>query len=224
MTPTTSEGGTGLQIKEVEARVGVTRKNIRFYEKEGLLAPRRQAGNGYRDYTEEEVARLERIKLLRKLDVPLEEIAAMLDGRLTLAQGMRRHLVTLEHRQDNLATARALSERLVQEPGLLEGLDAGAYLSEMAALERKGVRFVNVKKLDKKQRSRGALLAAGTFLGLMALLEALMAWALCTEPAPLPIALLVLGIPPVFVVGALLALRQRLREIERSEIDAYREY
>ena len=224
MAPTTSEGGTGLQIKEVEARVGVTRKNIRFYEKEGLLAPRRQAGNGYRDYTEEEVARLERIKLLRKLDVPLEEIAAMLDGRLTLAQGMRRHLVTLEHRQDNLATARALSERLVQEPGLLEGLDAGAYLSEMAALERKGVRFVDVKKQDKKQRTRGALLAAGTFLGLMALLEALMAWALCTEPAPLPIALLVLGIPPVFVVGALLALRQRLREIERSEIDAYREY
>lgn len=224
MTPTTSEGGTGLQIKEVEARVGVTRKNIRFYEKEGLLAPRRQAGNGYRDYTEEEVARLERIKLLRKLDVPLEEIAAMLDGRLTLAQGMRRHLVTLEHRQDNLATARALSERLVQEPGLLEGLDAGAYLSEMAALERKGVRFVDVKKQDKKQRTRGALIAAGTFLGLMALLEALMAWALCTEPAPLPIALLVLGIPPVFVVGALLALRQRLREIERSEIDAYREY
>ena len=224
MTPTTSEGGTGLLIKEVEARVGVTRKNIRFYEKEGLLAPRRQAGNGYRDYTEEEVARLERIKLLRKLDVPLEEIAAMLDGRLTLAQGMRRHLVTLEHRQDNLATARALSERLVQEPGLLEGLDAGAYLSEMAALERKGVRFVNVKKQDKKQRTRGALLAAGTFLGLMALLEALMAWALCTEPAPLPIALLILGIPPVFVVGALLALRQRLREIERSEIDAYREY
>ena len=224
MTPTTSEGGTGLQIKEVEARVGVTRKNIRFYEKEGLLAPRRQAGNGYRDYTEEEVARLERIKLLRKLDVPLEEIAAMLDGRLTLAQGMRRHLVTLEHRQDNLATARALSERLVQEPGLLEGLDAGAYLSEMAALERKGVRFVNVKKQDKKQRTRGALLAAGIALGLMARLEALTAWALCTEPAPLPIALLVLGIPPVFVVGALLALRQRLREIERSEIDAYREY
>ncbi len=213
-----------MQIKEVEARVGVTRKNIRFYEKEGLLAPRRQAGNGYRDYTEDEVARLERIKLLRKLDVPLDEIAAMLEGRLTLAQGMRRHLVTLEHRQQNLATARALSERLVQEPGLLEGLDAAAYLTEMADLEKEGVRFVDVKQQDKKRRTRGAMLAAGSFLGLMALLEALMAWALSTDPAPLPIALLILGIPPVFVVGALLALRQRLREIERSEIDAYREY
>lgn len=213
-----------MQIKEVEARVGVTRKNIRFYEKEGLLAPRRQAGNGYRDYTEDEVARLERIKLLRKLDVPLEEIAAMLEGRLTLGQGMRRHLVTLEHRQENLATARALSERLVQEPGLLESLDAQVYLAEMAELEKKGVRFVDVKQQDKKRRTRGAVLAAGAFLGLMALLEALMAWALSTDPAPLPIALLILGIPPVFVVGALLALRQRLREIERSEIDAYREY
>ena len=213
-----------MQIKEVEARVGVTRKNIRFYEKEGLLAPRRQAGNGYRDYTEDEVARLERIKLLRKLDVPLEEIASMLEGRLTLGQGMRRHLVTLEHRQENLATARALSERLVQEPGLLESLDAQVYLAEMAELEKKGVRFVDVKQQDKKRRTRGAVLAAGAFLGLMALLEALMAWALSTDPAPLPIALLILGMPPVFVVGALLALRQRLREIERSEIDAYREY
>ena len=213
-----------MQIKEVEARVGVTRKNIRFYEKEGLLAPRRQAGNGYRDYTEDEVARLERSKLLGKLDVPLEESASMLEGRLTLGEGMRRHLVTLEHRQENLATARALSERLVQEPGLLESLGAQVYLAEMAELEKKGVRFVDVKQQDKKRRTRGAVLAAGAFLGLMALLEALMAWALSTDPAPLPIALLILGIPPVFVVGALLALRQRLREIERSEIDAYREY
>ena len=213
-----------MQIKEVEERVGVTRKNIRFYEKEGLLAPRRQAGNGYRDYTDAEVDRLRRIKLLRKLDVPLEEIAAMLEGRLTLAQGMRRHLVTLERRQENLATARALSERLVQQPGLLGALDVEPWLAEMAGLEQKGVRFVDVKKQDKKRRTRGALIAAGVFVGLMALLEALMAWALTTEPAPLPIALLILAIPPVFVIGTLLALRQRLREIERSEIDAYREY
>ena len=213
-----------MQIKEVEERVGVTRKNIRFYEKEGLLAPRRQAGNGYRDYTDAEVDRLRRIKLLRKLDVPLEEIAAMLEGRLTLAQGMRRHLVTLERRQENLATARALSERLVQQPGLLSALEAEPWLAEMSGLERKGVRFIDVKKQDKKQRTRGAMLAAGVFVGLMALLEALMGWALTTEPAPLPIVLLVLAVPAVFAVGALLALRQRLREIERSEIDAYREY
>ena len=38
-----------LKINEVEALVGITRKNIRFYEAEGLLAPRRNSENGYRD-------------------------------------------------------------------------------------------------------------------------------------------------------------------------------
>ena len=39
-----------LKINEVEALVGITRKNIRFYEAEGLLSPRRNSQNGYRDY------------------------------------------------------------------------------------------------------------------------------------------------------------------------------
>ena len=39
---------------------------------------------------------LRQIKLLRKLGVPLEEIRRMQAGRITVADGMRRHLVTLE--------------------------------------------------------------------------------------------------------------------------------
>ena len=60
-----------MKINEVEAAVGVTKKNIRFYEEEGLISPRREPGNGYRSYSEADVERLRRIKLLRKLDVPL---------------------------------------------------------------------------------------------------------------------------------------------------------
>ena len=66
-----------MKINEVEALVGITRKNIRFYESEGLLAPRRNSENGYRDYGEDEVRVLLQIKLLRKLGVPLEEIRKM---------------------------------------------------------------------------------------------------------------------------------------------------
>ena len=60
-----------MKINEVEALVGITRKNIRFYEAEGLLCPRRNSQNGYRDYGNAEVEALRRIKLLRKLGVPL---------------------------------------------------------------------------------------------------------------------------------------------------------
>ena len=63
-----------MKINEVEAQVGITKKNIRFYEEQGLLSPRRNADNGYREYGDEEVQILRRIKLLRKLGVPIEEI------------------------------------------------------------------------------------------------------------------------------------------------------
>ena len=98
----------GLKINEVEALVGITKKNIRFYEAEGLLAPRRNSDNGYRDYGEAEVETLRRIKLLRKLGVPLEDIRQMLSGAHTVGDGMRRHLVTLERERQNLDAAARL--------------------------------------------------------------------------------------------------------------------
>ena len=69
-----------MKINEVEAQVGITKKNIRFYEAEGLLKPQRNSDNGYRDYGEGDVAALRQIKLLRKLGVPLEEIRQMQTG------------------------------------------------------------------------------------------------------------------------------------------------
>lgn len=218
------KGERRVRIKEVEARVGLCAKNIRFYEKEGLLAPRRQAGNGYRDYDGADLAALRRIKLLRKLDVPLGEIKAMLAGTLTLDEGLRRHLVVLESRQKNLDTARRLCTELAKTPGLLSALDPEAALAEMARLEQEGVRFIDVQKTDRKRKAHGAWLSALAFIGLMAMAEGLMVWALTVDPVPLPVALLLAGWPLVFVAGALLALRQRLKEIRKGEEDAYRNY
>ena len=39
-----------MKINEVEAQVGITKKNIRFYEDQGLLKPHRNSQNGYREY------------------------------------------------------------------------------------------------------------------------------------------------------------------------------
>ena len=82
-------GGEGrdraVKINEVEAQVGITKKNIRFYEEQGLLSPPRGA-NGYREYGEAEVETLRRIRLMRKLGVPLEEIRRMQAGEWTDAR------------------------------------------------------------------------------------------------------------------------------------------
>ena len=52
-----------MTIKEIEELAGMPRANIRYYEAEGLLSPVRSE-NGYRDYSEEDLSILKKIKLL----------------------------------------------------------------------------------------------------------------------------------------------------------------
>ena len=106
-----------MKINEVEAAVGVTKKNIRFYEEEGLISPSREPGNGYRSYSQADVERLRRIKLLRKLDVPLAEIREMLEGQRTLAEGMSQQLERLRSRRADLEEAIGFCTLLQQENG-----------------------------------------------------------------------------------------------------------
>ena len=44
-----------MKINEAEQAIGITKKNIRFYEQEGLLNPSRNLSNGYRDYSEQDL-------------------------------------------------------------------------------------------------------------------------------------------------------------------------
>ena len=143
-----------MKINEVEQLVGVTKRNIRFYEKEGLLSPGR-TDNGYRDYGEADVEALRKIKLLRKLDVPLEEIRRMQQGTLTLTDGVRRHIIQLERAQDNLATMRSLCQELAESGEQLASLDAGRWLEKMERMEEGGTQFMNIRKNDIVTRYGG---------------------------------------------------------------------
>ncbi len=141
-----------MKINEVEALVGITRKNIRFYEAEGLLSPRRNSQNGYRDYGETEVEVLRRIKLLRKLGLPLEEIRQMQHGAYTVGDGMRRHLVSLERERQNLEAAIRFCGTLTDRRERLEELDAQSLLDRMAQMEQEGTTFMNKQKQDTRRR------------------------------------------------------------------------
>ncbi len=75
------EGGLDyMEIKDLVDNLGIPRANIRFYEKEGLLNPQRKE-NQYRDYSEEDIDRLKKIIILRKLGITISEIKAILDKR-----------------------------------------------------------------------------------------------------------------------------------------------
>ena len=154
-----------MKINEVEALVGITKKNIRFYEEKGLLSPSRNSENGYRDYGEAEVAALQRIKLMRKLGVPIEEIRRMQEGTQTVGDGMRRHLVTLERERQNLEESVRLCELLQERTEPLRELDAQNVLGELEKLEKAGATFPNKQQQDVRIRYVAPIVVAAGVAG-----------------------------------------------------------
>lgn len=119
-----------MTIKEMEDRTGMERANIRFYEKEGLLSPSRLA-NGYRDYSEEDVETLMRIKLLRSLRMPLEDIRALQLSEKTLSDTLRMHLQRLTEEKELLSAAENVCRTMQTDCADYTTLNAHKYLEQL---------------------------------------------------------------------------------------------
>ena len=91
-----------MNTKQAEELTGISRQNIRYYERQGLLEPARETGNAYRDYSEEEIRRLKLIKMLRMLDMPLKEIENILKEELPLKEAVVRQQENLLKQQKQL--------------------------------------------------------------------------------------------------------------------------
>jgi hypothetical protein len=117
---------------------------------------------------------------------------------------------------------------LEKASGNLEELDVEQTLARLAAREEQGVTFVNIERTDRKgERIRGACIGAALFVALMAFVIATMAWAFYSDPQeapPLPLLIVLFGIPVGCIVGTLKVLLERIEEIGKGEEDAYRNY
>lgn len=213
-----------MKINQVEQMVGIAKKNIRYYESEGLLSPQRNAVNGYRDYSEEDVKRLKNIKLLRKLSLPIEDIRLVLEGAMALWEALDRHKAYLKQQCLNLNNICALCEEIAGERATLELIETDGYLDKMDKLEKEGVRFMNPQNKDSLRKKMGPLLAAALVITAMCLIIGLLIWAELQDPLPAGFFVLILLLPAAVIVGVLLALRQRLREIKGGEEDAASKY
>ena len=107
-----------MKMKEAEIRSGLDRKNIRYYESEELLAPRRTEGNRYRDYSEEDIERLLEIRFLRQLGIPIRDIRGLFEGRLTLSELMRMRLDRIDGEMSQLKKLEQMCARLEEQQTL----------------------------------------------------------------------------------------------------------
>lgn len=119
-----------MTSKEIESRSGVAKANIRYYEAEGLLTPSREK-NGYRDYSEDDLAVLEKIKLLRRLGVSIEELKALSDGTAELSHVLERRLAEVQQEQKSLERVGQVCGALRASGETYATLNAEAYLREL---------------------------------------------------------------------------------------------
>ena len=80
-----------MQIKEVQEKLKISSYTLRYYEKMGLIQPYRDE-NGYRNYSEEDIHKIERIMFLRDINVPIEDIKDILDNKVTFQDVLDNHI------------------------------------------------------------------------------------------------------------------------------------
>ena len=138
-----------MNIQEVEKRTNLTRANIRFYEKQGLLKPLRKA-NGYRDYSSDDVEVLLKIKLMRELDVSIEEIDRLQREEKSLSSVLEERVENIDEERENLSDAKIVCQSIEEDGATFPALEAGKYLEELEQLAKeRGAE--NAGQLRRKQ-------------------------------------------------------------------------
>lgn len=214
-----------MKIKQVEELVGISSKNIRFYEERGLLAPSR-ADNGYREYHNEDIVLLEKIKFFRKLGISVDEIRALFSGNAMLKDCLFAHLKLLEKEQTDLINRQRLTDRLIEQDVSMDNFDCRFWLDEMALMEREGVNFLDVDRIDIHRRKKAGAFAGGIIMIMVMLFIAAMGmWGMASEPkTPLAVIILIIGIPLAIIAAIIFVMVKRIKEIDKGEEDEALKY
>ena len=124
----------GYHIGEAAKRSGVSAANIRFYEKEKLIEARGMGANSYRIYSNADIHQLRFIRLLRSLNMSLDEVRALLGLDLRSKQDCQAARDMLDahigHVRTRLSELRKLDKELVALRTRCDGTGAQCHLIE----------------------------------------------------------------------------------------------
>lgn len=117
-----------MKIQDLEAYTGLDRATIRYYEKEGLLTPKRLE-NGYRDYTRQDQEHLMKIKLLRQLGLSVSKIRQLQQGSADLNVALSEQICKLYQQKEDLKRSLDLCRQLQADSVTYDTLNAQYYLN-----------------------------------------------------------------------------------------------
>ena len=134
-----------MKIQELENELNISRANIRFYEKEGLLNPARKE-NGYRDYSDDDIAVLKKIIVYRKLGISVTDIKKIFNNELELQDAISQSIENLQKEIERLNGSIELCKEIQKDNPDNNSFDEEHYWEEINSNEAKGNKFVDICK------------------------------------------------------------------------------
>lgn len=109
-------------IRQVSKRFGISPRTLRYYEQIGLISSVKKENSAYRTYDEDTIARLRQIVVLRKLRIPLKQIARILvsgDAKNAI-EILEQNLAGIEDEMTALSTIRNMIKSFIEKLNLHE--------------------------------------------------------------------------------------------------------
>lgn len=120
-----------MNIKEAAERTGLTKKAIKYYETEGLVNPKKNIDNNYREYSDKDIAKLNLIAAMRLIDIPIHQIKQVIQEEKPISQVARDFKAVVDERLRTLEQSQLILSELIDE----ETEDLSAFESQIIRLK-----------------------------------------------------------------------------------------
>lgn len=119
-----------MKIKEVQEKLDISSYTLRYYEKMNLIKPFRDE-NGYRNYSESDIKVLKKIRFLRELEIPIEDIQLIIEEKMTFQNVLDNHMKKIDIQMKSLQYIKDMCEDLKEkEIPLLEAMTDERIINE----------------------------------------------------------------------------------------------
>lgn len=213
-----------MNIKEAEKEVGIRKANIRYYEEQGLITPHRNSDNNYRDYCEEDIICLKKIKALRMLGISVAEIRELKTGGESLNEVVSKRISEIEGEIDELGEIKEMCGIFLKLDQTYETMDPSLLDMRESLSFKKGALFMKTDRSKNYEKAYQRSIKILTFYALLVMLPTSLNSQHLLHYS-LPEWMRLLGMGGTILGGSaaavfyLLMYRQKRKERERSEIE-----
>ena len=164
--------------------------------------------------------------MFRKIGVPVEEIHRVFHREIEIGDCLEKQEALLRKEKTNIEKMCLLTREMLEASVTMEKMDTDYWLDEVEKMEKEGIDFVNVSKIDIHMKKKlGAVIGATVMIVMMGLVLGALIYGY-TQDTQFPLwALLIFAVPMIAVItGVIVAMRSRMKEIDKGEEDEAAKY